>query len=265
VSDAVPTAPAPAAPLLALEDVSVRFGGVVALDGVSLELRPDEVHGLIGPNGAGKTTIFNVLCGFVPPSSGTVLLAGRPARRLRPHDLTSAGVARTVQGVGLFGGLTVLENVLVGAEVRARSGFASHLAGLPRSDRDEARLAAEAQALLDSLGIAGLARRPAASLAYPDAKRVALARALLSRPRLLLLDEPAGGLGEADIMALGRLVRELPARGTGVVLVEHHMELVLDVCDRVTVLDFGRVVATGTPDQVRDDPAVAEAYLGDAA
>jgi branched-chain amino acid transport system ATP-binding protein len=249
---------------LALHHIGVRFGGLTALDGVSLRVPPAGVLGVIGPNGAGKTTLFNVICGFVIPQSGTLTLDGRPLRP-RPHRLTRLGIARTLQGTGLFPGLTVLENVMTGATHTARAGFLSALLGLPRSDRDERRLRRHALDLLDGLGIAGHAAAAPATLPFPVRQRVALARALAARPRLLLLDEPAGGLGAEDIAELAELIRQLPRRDRdpcAVLLVEHHMDLVMSVCDQIVVLDFGRVIATGGPDEIRDDPAVADAYLG---
>jgi branched-chain amino acid transport system ATP-binding protein len=243
----------------------VRFGGLVALADVSLRVPPGSVVGVIGPNGAGKTTLFNVICGFVRPSTGTMTLDGRSFRP-RPDQLTRLGVARTLQGVGLFAGLTVLENVMAGATHTARAGFAAALLGLGRSDRDERRLRADALAHLDELGVAGYADALPTTLPYGVRKRVALARALIARPRLLLLDEPAGGLGVTDISELGELIAGLPGRdddrACSVLLVEHHMDLVMEVCDRIVVLDFGRVIATGTPEEIRADPAVTEAYLG---
>jgi branched-chain amino acid transport system ATP-binding protein len=248
---------------LVVTEVGVRFGGLIALDGVSLSVQPGEIVGVIGPNGAGKTTLFNVVCGFVTPSSGSLSWEGA-ALRARPHRLAHRGIVRTLQGVGLFAGLTVLENVMVGATSRARAGFGSALLGLPRSDGDERRLRAQAMEVLTELDVAGEAHRLPSSLPYPLQKRVSLARALVAEPRLLLLDEPAGGLGGEDMDDLAALIRRLPERGTGcsVMLVEHHMDLVMGVCDRVVVLDFGRLVATGTPGEVQADPAVAAAYLG---
>jgi branched-chain amino acid transport system ATP-binding protein len=244
--------------------VGVRFGGLVALDDVSFSVGPGEVRGVIGPNGAGKTTLFNVCCGFVRPDTGTVLRHGSPVRGLRPHRLAGMGIARTLQGVGLFAGLTVLENVMVGAERHARAGFASTLFALRRSDRDERALRERALEALDELGVGSYAGRHPGSLPYPVQKRVSLARALAGAPELLLLDEPASGLGADEMAELGELIRSLTAR-MSVVLVEHHMDLVMSVCDRITVLDFGKVVADGTPDEVRDDPAVIDAYLGEEA
>lgn len=247
----------------AVDGIGVRFGGLVALDGVSMSVEPGQVRGVIGPNGAGKTTLFNVCCGFVRPDAGTIRRAGdvvAPA----PHDLAGMGIARTLQGVGLFRGLTVMENVMVGADRHRRAGFGSALFALRRADRDEAALRERARAALAELGADGYADRLPGSLPYPVQKRVALARALASQPELLLLDEPASGLGADEMDELGTLIRALTER-MAVVLVEHHMDLVMSVCDRITVLDFGRVVAEGTPDQVRDDPAVIDAYLGEEA
>ena len=252
---------------LELHGIGVRFGGLVALDDVSLRVPPGRVVGVIGPNGAGKTTLFNVVCGFVAPTSGSLTLDGRPLRP-RPHRLTSLGIARTLQGLGLFTGLSVLENVMTGATHTAGAGFFSSVLGLPRSHRDERRLRAEAMAVLEECGAAHHAADSPAGLPYAVRKRVALARALMARPRLLLLDEPAGGLDAGEIDELRELVTELPRRGShpcAVLLVEHHMDLVMAVCDDIMVLDFGRVVATGPPAGIRSDPAVAEAYLGTAA
>jgi branched-chain amino acid transport system ATP-binding protein len=246
---------------LGVDGVSVRFGGVIALDDVSLSVAHGEVVGVIGPNGAGKTTLFNVVCGFVRPEAGSVTWRGRSLHGARPHDLARLGIARTLQGVGLFAGLTALENVMAGAERRRRAGLASALLGLPRADRDERALRAAALEALDMLGVADVAGRLPGTLPYPVQKRVALARALAARPRLIMLDEPAGGLGGDDMRDLGERIRGM--RGEmAVLLVEHHMDLVMSVCDRVVVLDFGRRIAEGTPAEVQSDERVLDAYLG---
>jgi branched-chain amino acid transport system ATP-binding protein len=246
---------------LRIDAVTVRFGGLTALEDVSLMVSPGEVVGVIGPNGAGKTTLFNVICGFVRPDEGDVAWGQRSLRNVKPHQLAGLGIARTLQGVGLFAGLTALENVMAGAERRRRAGLASALLGLPRSDRDERALRAAALDALEALGVADVAARLPATLPFPVQKRVALARALVSRPRLILLDEPAGGLGGDDMQELGQRIRAL--RGDmAVLLVEHHMDLVMSVCDRVVVLDFGRRIAEGTPAEVRSDERVLDAYLG---
>jgi len=248
-------------PLLGVRGVSVAFGGLQALDEVSLEVREGEVLGLIGPNGAGKTTLFNVVCGFVRPSAGTITWQGRELTRIRPDRLAGLGIARTLQGLGLFPHQTVLANVMVGADRHARAGFVSAFFGLPASDRDERALRGRAIAVLTELGIADAAGRLPGTLPYGVQKRVALARALVAEPRLLLLDEPASGLSEHEMRELGDLIRQLRGR-MAVMLVEHHMDLVMAVCERIAVLDFGRLIATGTPDEVQGDPAVLDAYLG---
>ncbi len=246
-----------------LEDVTVTFGGLTALSEVSLSVAPHRVHGVIGPNGAGKTTLFNVACGFTVPDTGSLSWEGRRLTALRPHDLAGLGIARTLQGVGLFDRMSVVDNVMVGAEAGAEAGFLSSLLGLRRSVREERRLRAEALEALESLGIAEYAGQLPSNLPYPIRKRVALARALAAHPRLLLLDEPASGLSHEEIEELGELVRALTDR-MSVLLVEHHMDLVMSVCDEITVLDFGRVIAHGSPGTIKDDPAVLAAYLGDA-
>ncbi|MBU2662826.1 ABC transporter ATP-binding protein [Actinoplanes bogorensis] len=226
-------------PGLALHHITVRFGGLLALDDVSLRVPPGRVVGIIGPNGAGKTTLFNVICGFVTPQSGALTLDGRPFRP-RPHQLSGRGITRTLQGVGQFNGMTVLENVQVGAR---------------RRDDD-------AWAALERCEVAEHAHRRPGELPYAKRKRVELARALAARPRILMLDEPAGGLDTDEIRWLADLIRDTEST---VLLVEHHMELVMSVCDEILVLDFGKPIALGTPGEIRSNDRVAEAYLGTAA
>jgi branched-chain amino acid transport system ATP-binding protein len=241
--------------------ITVRFGGLTALDDVSLYVDPGEVLGVIGPNGAGKTTLFNVVCGFLKPDSGSLHWRGEELLGLKPHKLAGHGIARTLQGVGLFQHMPVLENVMAGANVRAKTGFFPALLGLPSKDRDEKEIRNRALAALHALGAVQYAGRFPGALPYPVQKRVALARALVSEPDLIMLDEPAAGLGADDMEELAALIRQLSGR-MAVMLVEHHMDLVMSVCDRITVLDFGKVIASGSTEQVRNDPAVLEAYLG---
>jgi branched-chain amino acid transport system ATP-binding protein len=247
---------------LEMTGINVSFGGVTALEDVSLTVEPGQVHGLIGPNGAGKTTMFNVACGLVRPSSGRITWRGDELRRLRPAQLAKLGIARTLQGVGLFAGMTVLENVMVGAHRHAKAGFFSALFAIPTADKDEERLRQRSMAALEELEATEYAGRYPGSLPYPVQKRVALARALVAEPELLLLDEPASGLSEDEMHELGELIQTVSSR-MSVLLVEHHMDLVMRVCDRITVLDSGKQIAVGTPAEIRADPAVTEAYLGD--
>jgi branched-chain amino acid transport system ATP-binding protein len=246
-------------PLLRVQGLDVTFGGLTALNDVHLDVHPGEVVGLIGPNGAGKTTFFNVVSGLVTPTRGTLELDGRQRDWPKPHDLVDLGIARTLQGVGLFPDLTVLENVMVAAHPRARTGLVRAMLGL--ADRDERRLREVAMTALDYVGASHAAHRLPSELPYPITKRVALARALVLEPRLLLLDEPAGGLGEEDMFWLTLFIREMSSR-CAVLLVEHHMELVMAVSQKLYVLDFGQVIASGSPEVVRNDPAVIAAYLG---
>lgn len=245
--------------ILGIENLSVNFGGLKALSNVTLELRAGEVLGLIGPNGAGKTTLFNALSGFVTPASGSLNLFGESRKWPRPDQLVDLGIARTLQGVGLFPDLTVLENVMLGADRSAKTGLARAALGL--TYKDEKKLAEKSQSMLERVYAGHLAARRADTLSYPDTKRVAIARALVSDPKILLLDEPAGGLGSQDIAWLNGLIRNLTS-SCSIVLVEHHMDVVMSVCNRIYVLNFGEVIANGTPDQVRSDADVIAAYLG---
>ncbi len=247
--------------MLSVDGVTVRFGGITALEDVTLEARPGEVLGIIGPNGAGKTTLFNVVCGFVRAASGTLRWGEAPLDRIRPDELSRLGIARSLQGVGLFAHFTAAQNVMLGCERFRRAGWGRSLLGLPGVDRDEAALRSRAQVALERVGCATVADRLPGTLPYAVQKRVALARALAAEPELLLLDEPAGGLSASELDGLRELIDDLRGAMT-VMLVEHHMDLVMSVCDRVVVLDFGRVVAAGRPEEVRSDPHVLDAYLG---
>lgn len=247
---------------LKVDRASVRFGGLTALAEVSFEVPTGSVVGVIGPNGAGKTTLFNVICGFIRPQEGRLLLDGKPLLP-SPHRLTRHGISRSLQGLGLFPGLSVLENIAAGASHTARAGFWSGVLALPRADSDEREVRDRAILLVDELGLSAYAHAHPSTLPYAVSKRVALARTLISEPRLLLLDEPAGGLGHEDIDALAELITALPGRaGCSIMLVEHHVDLVMQVCDHLVVLDFGKVIAQGTPEVIHDNADVAEAYLG---
>ena len=259
VGRAAPGRAAPGRAALEVTDLTVRFGSLTALDEVSLAAPPSGVTGIIGPNGAGKTTLLNAVCGFVRPQAGTITFGGTDLTGIRPDRLAGLGIARTLQSVGLFRGLTVAENVMVGATVRARAGFWPALAGL--SDADERRLRAAAMEALDRVGAAGLADRMPQTLPHGSRKRVALARALAGRPRLLLLDEPASGLAEDELPELGQLISAIAA-DAGVLVIEHRMDLMMSVCDHIFVLDFGVLIAQGPPAKVQADPLVTEAYLG---
>ncbi len=248
-------------PLLAVKGVSVAFAGVRALDDVSMDVAEQEVVSIIGPNGAGKTTLFNVICGFVRPTIGTVEFGGAVLRPRQPSQRARLGVARTLQGVNLWKGMTVIENVMAGGQPGLRAGLLAALLGTPRSYREEVALRQRAGAMLDRLGIADIAARLPGTLPYGVQKRVAIARALMGDPVLLLLDEPASGLGADDIDDMVRLIGELSA-DMAVMLVEHHMDFVMSISERIVVLNFGRVIASGVPDEIRADPEVTAAYLG---
>jgi branched-chain amino acid transport system ATP-binding protein len=248
--------------VLEVSGVTVRFGGLTALEDVSLTAASSQVTGIIGPNGAGKTTLLNVLCGFVRPQAGTMTFDGQRLTRLRPHKLARLGIARTLQGTALCAGLSVVENVMLGAASRRRTNFWPALIAAPWADADERRLRAAALAALDRLGVADRADEMPSMLAHGPRKRVAMARALVAEPRLLLLDEPASGLNESELPGLGELITDL-AEQTSVVVIEHRMDLMMSICEQIFVLDFGKVIASGTPDQVQADPAVTAAYLGE--
>jgi len=247
---------------LTVNGLTVQFGGILALDNVSMSAAHGEIVGIIGPNGAGKTTLFNVICGFVRASSGRIAYGDAPLGRHHPHDLTTLGISRTLQGVGLCAGLTVLENVMLGAQSRMHSDIISSLLGIWRSSREERQVAQQALALLRDLDVDAYASRYPTTLPYAIQKRTAFARALMAEPTLLLLDEPASGLSSDEMTELGTLLRSLRGR-MSVLIVEHHMDLVMSVCDRLVVLNFGQVIADGTPAEVRANPEVAVAYLGD--
>jgi branched-chain amino acid transport system ATP-binding protein len=248
--------------LLEVSDVSVRFGGIVALDKVSFGIEAGQIAGLIGPNGAGKTTLFNCLSRLYE-CDGSIRFDGHPILELPRHRIAALGIGRTFQNVALFSKMSVLENVMVGRHCRTSSGFVSNALRPPAVAREERDTMERARELVRFVGLDALAATPVAALPFPMQKRVELARALASDPKLLLLDEPAAGLNHDEVNALGRLIRDIRDRlRTTVLLVEHHMSLVMSISDKVVALNFGRKIADGTPDHVRAHPEVIAAYLG---
>ena len=257
-----PRGPSPA-PLLRIAGLTKAFRGLKAVDSIDLALAPGSVHGLIGPNGAGKTTLFNLVSGVLAPDAGSIALAGASIDGLSTYRRTAFGLARTFQNIRLFPAGTALENVLTGMHDRLRSPVPSILLRLPAFRAEERRAREEAEALLDLVGLAGSARRRAGDLPYGDQRRLEIARALASRPKLLLLDEPAAGMNAVETASLAPLLRRLVAeRAISLLLVEHDMKFVMSLCDRITVMNFGRKIAEGTPREVREHPDVVAAYLG---
>jgi branched-chain amino acid transport system permease protein len=249
-------------PLLDVRSLTRVFGGVEALRGVSLQCEEGRIYGLIGPNGAGKSTLINLVSGLDAPSSGSISWRGREIQGRRPHEIARAGIGRTWQGIRLFDEMSALENVIVGHHSRIRTGLLSSWLRLPRERREEIAAQDEAARILQHLGLSFLADRRAGTLSYGDQRRVEIARALALEPSLLMLDEPAAGMNEAETASLGRFLLELKAHGYTLIVVEHHMDLIMAVCDRVTVLSFGRVIAEGAPFEVSANRQVREAYLG---
>jgi branched-chain amino acid transport system ATP-binding protein len=247
---------------LEIEHLTMRFGGVIAVNDVTLSVQRGEIHGLIGPNGSGKTTIFNVVSGYYKPTGGKVSLEGKPIAGLPAHQITALGFARTFQNLRLFASMTVLDNVLVATGHHARAGLWDEILNTPTVQREEKMFKAKAMELLQLLGIAEYAHERATSLPYGHQRRVEIARALATDPKIVLLDEPAAGLNEAETDQLRQILLKIRDAGITIFLVEHDMRLVMSICDVISVLDYGKKIAEGPADAIRRDPVVIEAYLG---
>jgi branched-chain amino acid transport system ATP-binding protein len=252
-------------PLLQIDQVNKRFGGVTALSNVSLSIKPGEIYGLIGPNGAGKTTFFNVMTGLYTPDSGRFQLDGQDYRPTSVHKVAQAGIARTFQNIRLFNAMSALENVMVGRHVRTCNGLWAALSRHRRARDEEAQTRAHAQQLLSYVGLEAFADYRADTLSYGHQRRLEIARALATEPRLLALDEPAAGMNASEKVQLRGLLEKIRGDGHTLLLIEHDVKLVMGVCDRISVLDYGRVIAVGSPVEVRQHSAVIQAYLGSSA
>lgn len=251
-------------PVLEVREITRRFGGLVAVNKVSFSVQKNEIFGLIGPNGAGKTTLFNLITGLMPPSEGQLIYEGKEITKLRPHRIAAKGIARTFQNLRLFGNLSALENVAIAHHIHNQTGLVKGVLGLPPAATEERKTFSQALELLELVGLASRVQEKARNFAYGDQRRLEIARALALQPKLLLLDEPAAGMNPNEKGALSELIRQIrDSFNLTVLLIEHHVPLVMGLCDRIAVLDFGQLIALGEPEKVKYDPAVIEAYLGD--
>lgn len=250
--------------ILNVAGVNKRFGGLQALTDVEMKISKGQIYGLIGPNGAGKTTFFNVLTGLYQPDSGSFELAGNPYSPSAPHTVAKAGIARTFQNIRLFGDMTALENVMVGRHVRTHQGVFGAVFRTPAARKEELEIRQRAMALLEFVGIAEFADRTSQLLSYGDQRRLEIARALATDPKLLALDEPAAGMNATEKLALRELLLKIQSEGKTILLIEHDVKLVMGLCDQITVLDYGKPIAQGAPAAIQKDPAVITAYLGGA-
>lgn len=250
-------------PILEAKDLTRRFGGLVAVNNVSFTVNNNEIFGLIGPNGAGKTTLFNMITGLLQPSSGNLIYQAQNIIKLRPHQIAALGIARTFQNIRLFGDLSALENVIIARHIHTNSNILTGVLGLPPAPMEELKTKQKALELLDLVGLSDRLDEKARNFSYGDQRRLEIARALALQPQLLLLDEPAAGMNPNEKHSLSEFIRKVSTEfNLTVILIEHHVPLVMGLCDRIAVLNFGKLIALGNPAQVRTDQAVIEAYLG---
>lgn len=250
-------------PMLSVSGLTRSFGGLIAVNNVSFAVNRQEIFGLIGPNGAGKTTLFNLISGLIPPSGGQLLFQGESIAKLRPHKIAKLGIARTFQNIRLFGTLSALENIVVARHIHTKSNVFNGVLSLPSAAKEEKIAVAKGLELLNLVGLGDRATEKACNFSYGDQRRLEIARALALNPKILLLDEPAAGMNTSEKQGLSEFIRQISTRfELTIVVIEHHVPLVMGLCDRIAVLNFGKLIALGNPYEVKTDPVVIEAYLG---